>query len=332
VAETGRPVPASDRLTGSPARRGPVAPVSRRLLWLVVLWLAVPLFLVSPAYGSHRLLLALWDDGHLILFFLLVLLAWDGRPLARLRWPARLAVVGVLMLALGAGIEVVQGLTGRDAQLRDVAADMAGAAIGLALLAALRGPGRAARAAAAGSGLLLLVVVLWPLARTALDSLAAWRSFPVLSDFETPWETDRWRPHRAELRLDAACARHGRAGLRIRYLPGRYPTVTLKDFPADWRAWQALSFSLYNPGDRPLPMELKVYDRAHHGGRGGWADRFNRELQVAPGWTDWRIPLSEIRSAPAGREMDMSQIDSLSLFVHSPRVAVELCLDALRLE
>ncbi|HHO68376.1 MAG TPA: hypothetical protein ENK12_05015 [Gammaproteobacteria bacterium] len=305
--------------------------MSRRLLWLAVLLLAVPLFLVSPPYGSHRLLLALWNDGHLVLFFLLALLAWDSRPLARLRWPGRLAAVAVLMLALGAGIELVQGLTGRDAQLRDVAADMAGAAIGLALLAALRGPGRAARAAA-GFGLLLLVVVLWPLARTALDSLAAWRSFPVLSDFETRWETDRWRAHRAGLRLDAACARRGRAGLHIRYLPGRYPTVTLKDFPADWRAWQALSFSLYNPGDTPLQMELKVYDLAHHGGRGGWADRFNRELRVVPGWTDWRIPLAEIRTAPASREMDMSQIDSLSLFIHSPRTAVQLCLDEVRLE
>lgn len=76
-----------------------------------------------------------WDKAnHAVAFVVLTLLAGRG-------WPGRSRTALVLiMLAAGAGIELVQGLPqiGRDADVWDVVADAVGIAGGLAGLAWLR--------------------------------------------------------------------------------------------------------------------------------------------------------------------------------------------------
>lgn len=99
------------------------------LTWAIIIaWLAF-----RPSTGLEGGLP--WDKAnHAVAFVVLTLLAGRG-------WPglSRTALV-LVMLAAGAGIELVQGLPqiGRDADVWDVVADAVGIAAGLAGLAWLR--------------------------------------------------------------------------------------------------------------------------------------------------------------------------------------------------
>ncbi|WP_420479182.1 hypothetical protein [Brevundimonas sp. FT23028] len=93
---------------------------------LVVAW-----FAFTPATGVESGLP--WDKAnHALAFLVWTLLVGCG-------WPrAGVVRVGAVMLGLGIGIELIQGLpaVGRDADGLDVVADMVGFAAGWGLLAA----------------------------------------------------------------------------------------------------------------------------------------------------------------------------------------------------
>lgn len=99
------------------------------LVWAIIIaWLAF-----RPSTGLEGGLP--WDKAnHAVAFVVLTLLAGCG-------WPGRSrAALVLIMLAAGAGIELVQGLPqiGRDADVWDVVADAVGIAGGLGGLAWLR--------------------------------------------------------------------------------------------------------------------------------------------------------------------------------------------------
>jgi len=81
--------------------------------------------------------------------------------------------------------------------------------------------------------------------------------------------------------------------------------------------------------DHPIELVLRIHDRRHNE---DYADRFNRSLTFQPGINAFRIPLDEIRAAPAGREMDLSAIERLSVFAVAPEAQLSLYLLELRLE
>jgi hypothetical protein len=70
-------------------------------------------------------------------------------------------------------------------------------------------------------------------------------------------------------------------------------------------------------------LVCKVADREHRERGHRYLDRFNRPLQVSPGWNRFSIPLEEIQAAPKGREMDLSEVVTLQWFavgLQAPRM------------
>jgi len=118
-------------MTAPPDPEGAGAARLRRLARLAVL-AAVPLGLflaVGPRFWGEGVYLGGLPIDHVVGFALLALVAalGFGRRLS-------LPLIGLLLLLLGAALEAIQlGLPHRSGSLRDLALDLAGIVIGLAL-------------------------------------------------------------------------------------------------------------------------------------------------------------------------------------------------------
>jgi len=304
---------------------------------LLVLLSALLLMLLftaaGPDEGVPRSWKAVWNLGHVATFFIWTLTLLRFFPWLRERsFSVQSGKVLALTLLAATLIEGIQYLIGRSASLADIATGMVGSFVALAFFsppaAALpRTRHRAMRLLAT----VLLLLSLLPLLLALLDEARARRHFPMLGDFETPLELSRWNS-RAALAISDEQARHGRRSLQVRFTTARYSTVGMRYFIRDWRAYQWLRFSVYNPGQQPLMLSLRIHDRQHVRNGMPTRDRFNNRLAVRPGWNDYRIPLTRIRQAPSGREMDLAAVAELTFFVtRQPRIRT-LYFDELRLE
>ena len=294
--------------------------------------LVLLLFVGGPDNQAGRLYQEIWDLGHVLLFALVIALAlrwprWQSRPV----W--QLVLVCVLLAPLvGLAIEWLQLIVGRDFEYKDVLADTVGAFCGLAINR-LRQPKMTAalRAAWLLVLLLLLAFALRLLAAVVIDRYYMAEDFPVLADFENQFELSRWDTHLAELAISREQPRYGEHSLRVNFQAGEYPDITLIDFPADWRGFKSLRFSVFNTLAVPLQMELKIYDTAHRDSDYAYSDRFNRELPIQPGWNDIEVRIDDMVAAPKSRELDLQHIAAFSLFIEQLPQPALMYVDALRL-
>jgi len=282
----------------------------------LVLVLIFPFFFWSgPGYHSPRSYKAVWNLGHILFFTLATVfacsLAWQRGMKTDQKFVLVLLVTGIV---IGILIEVVQlGISGRSVDCRDVYRDILGLFAGLFLCRIIPGPIRLQRLL----GLILIIFLLFsgvPLIMALTDEVLAVRQFPLLADFETPFEAWRFMPTN-RVRRTALYARHGRHSLRVQLTTATYSGVSLFSFPHNWQGYEQLHFSVYNPYQSELTLYCRIHDKWHkdHGQR--YDDRFNQRLRLIPGWNDYRIPLAAVRFAPLQREMDMRAIESFALFV-----------------
>jgi len=284
--------------------------------------------LLPPAHGG-LLKKALFDAGHVPLFglFALILLAAFRRMEEDARFrPYALAFAGVVLM--GAVSEYAQRRTGRDAEPMDFLHDLLG---GAACLLAARALDRRSplvgprRIAALGFAVALLGLSSWPLASLLNGFRQRDHAFPMLFDFEQPWERRFLSTRDAEIEIvDAAAVGTAGHALQIRFGTSEYPTLILKEPVADWRSYQELVFEVFC--EEPTRLNIRVDDATHNGSYG---DRFNRPIALEGGHTRIEIALQDIRAAPTGRSMDLERIRSVALFCQGPR---SLVVDQLRLE
>ena len=302
--------------------------------WLaaVVAVLAVLLFAGGPEASDSRNIQAIWNLGHVPLFAGLALLGCAA-PFARHHSPLWLFIAcTVLALVLGVGIEGLQRLVGRSFDWLDVWRDVLGVYLGLCLhLASSKSRAWQQRMALLGMGGLLLLAALQPMGLVLLDLYAMQKGFPVLANFETSRELSRWEAERAERTLTYEQVRQGRQSLRVVYLAGKFPDVTLREMRGDWMAYQYLHVSVFNTLNIPLMITIKIYDHDHLNRGNHSGDRFDREILMQPGWNDMDIALDDVKNAPADRAMDMDSIAGLSFFLKATNQPVVIYLDDIRL-
>ncbi|BCR05977.1 hypothetical protein DESUT3_30460 [Desulfuromonas versatilis] len=292
----------------------------------------VLLFVGGPGDFTPRSLRLAWNLGHVLCFLLwtrLLLTLW--KRAAAWGWRRQLLVTLVLCLFLGGLTEVLQGGVGRSPDLQDVARDLLGGLTALAFFV----PGRRRiplplRRSLQAGVLLVLLASAWPMAKALADELLALKQFPVLADFETPFESGRmWGNSR--YRVELGTTAHGRGALRVELNTDRYSGVYLKHFPGDWRGFEQLGLEVFNPGKEPLELHFRIHDRAHLGNRSRYSDRFNTRFILQPGWNPIRVSLAEVRRAPRDRELDLSQVQGVGLFAAKLEQPVVIFLDHLRL-
>lgn len=305
-------------------------------LWLCGILLAGLLFEMPNAQGA-RLVYAIWNFGHVVLFALLTyqVMYWRysrlDRPAPGLRFGFWL-VAG--MALLGALIEAGQWLIGRDCEVVDIVADTCGALVALLLHRSWRSqwPGRWQRSACVMLGSALLV---WSAREVMLHGadtvLRKWR-FPELYSSASALATAaRFELLRARVTRVQDLALSPAPLLKVELLPGEFSTVTLDQLNPDWTGHTALVWRWYNPGEA-LAFTCRAHDRQHERNGFDHRDRFNQSLTLEHGWNTLRFRLDSLRDAPAQRRMDVSQMRSIACFATHLPASRTLYLQNIELE
>ena len=300
------------------------------LFLLMLLLVGVPFFFLGgPGYHSSRSFQSAWDLGHILYFAILscllnLYLAKRHRYLSV--W-FRVNLIFLVVFVVGLTVELLQvGSSNRSPSVFDMLRNQLGFLVAYAFF--LRPDPRFVpwlrrfRVAV----LALLMVAVWPFVRAVIDEHLAVSQLPLLSDFETPFEQYRWVNER-QMQMEKALVRHGTKAMRVRLSTAKYSGVSLFYFPHDWREYQWLRFSVYNPGTDPLELNCRIHDALHKEHGNGFHDRFNQQFDLQPGWNDLSVSLDKVAQAPRGRLMDMEHIEGFGLFVVQQQAPLEIVLD-----
>ena len=272
-------------------------------------------FLGGPGSHGSRSFIALWDLGHILFFFLT---SWLFCRLFRYYF-LKISVLKiqayVFILVLVSGI-VVEGLQmlfdGRSPDINDILRNQLGCLITLAFFdSGKRQLARGILLPFRGVVVILVLAAIYPLGRSVIDECTALNQFPVLSDFETPFEIDRWK-EKELLSVSSDVARHGNHSLKVQLTTDEYSGVGLVYFPRNWQDFERLHMSVYFYEEGQLELVCRVHDSEHNN---DYSDRFNKRFLLKKGWNDLVIPLADIENAPVKRLMNMSNISNLKLFV-----------------
>ncbi len=286
-------------------------------------------FYGGPSAHSIPSLKELWNLGHVLYFALFVYLlsrpAFIGRLSSKHIWIIALLAT----LVLGLLVELAQYFSGRSADLNDLSRNLCGALLVLAFLPGLMHLSSkklvvTIRVLVLGFGAFHLS----PLAIALSDEIAARQQFPVLSDFNMPFEVGRWSGDAGITVVSGLAGKPGRQ-LKVDLGTQTYSGVSMDYLRGDWRGYKTLNLEVFHSDSQPLSLTLKVYDEQHRSERSGgfYSDRFNREYQLETGWNSIKIDLEDIQLAPKTREMDMSQIAKVSFFATRLKQPLTIYLD-----
>ena len=285
------------------------------LLSLIVIVGSVLLFVGGPDSYSRRSYKTIWDLGHILLFSslsYLILLSWSRNRKATFYRQA--FFVMFIALVLGTLIEIAQNGSRRSSDFLDIIRNIIGCLITLSFFAPSKNsiPKFFLRTLQAIT-ILLVTAALIPVLKSTADELVALRQFPVLSDFETAFETDRWSG-RTKRGIDHTAYFHGRSSMKVVLDTSRYSGVTLKYFPGNWTDYKTLQLCIFNPGGDRIQITCRIHDKLHEKGIQNYNDRFNKRYILQKGWNQIKIPLEQVKNAPNGREIDLGQIRAIGIF------------------
>ena len=266
-----------------------------------------------------RSLKELWNLGHVFYFAVLTYLfnqwTWFDKYTRVHRWLISL----MLAIVVGVLIEVMQYGTLRNPDIADISRDVTGCLLVLAFhpkyLKFTRSFYLVATRFVVG---LIFLVHLIPLTIAVIDESVARVQFPVLSSFETPFETDRWYGEASRSVINHP--EQESPLLAIGLTTALYSGVGMQYLPSDWRGYQSLYLRLFQPLDESLKITIRIHDNQHNN---QYHDRFNRSFRLEKGWNEIQIALADVESAPAKRKLNLKQIENISLFSVSlpePRV------------
>lgn len=230
---------------------------------------------------------------------------------------------------------------GRDPDIADFLRDAAGGSA-LLLFAAVFDPGGVQRihrgpfwrkVMACGAGLAVLAGAQAPLVRVLAAYRAREEAFPRLVDFALRSERLFWKTQDCDLSVvpSPAAWREPKVDpvVRLELHPGPYPGVIINEPCPDWTGYSRLALTIFSSLEKPVTMWIRIHDVSHDQ---SFEDRYNSSFLIKPGLNPIAIPLSQVRGAPARREMDLKRMDGVMLFALAPDESFTLYMDAPRLE
>jgi len=268
------------------------------------------LFVGGPDWASGPLLKSAWNLGHILLFAMLTLAVRPWRWFGG--WRLWLVVTAILLVA-GIGIELIQNSYSRDMDGRDLLRNLIGGWLVIAWRPVLV-PGAKASARQlliATTASLLLCLELGATGMVAARQWQVHHQLPLLYDFSQQNPELFWTGRPAV--SDHHSVNHSNS-LKIDLGTATYSGISLNNLPADWRGFERLVITLFNPSKEPLALTLRINDVAHDRSELDYHDRYNTRLILGPGFNTFTRDLADIKSAPDGRTMDMSQVRRMGLF------------------
>jgi len=296
----------------------------------MVLLLGMPFFFYGgPGAHGSRSFVALWDLGHVLFFFLASL--WLFKYLQNCFPTRSIFVVSrnvfLIVLFLGFAIEGLQMCFSgdRSPDMVDILRNQLGCMIALNVYLVEKGYRRTLfRFVTFG----FVCIALIPLILGAGDEWIARQQFPVISDFETSFEIDRWKAE-GRLSVEKEIARNGIQSLKVRLTTDKYSGVSLQYVRENWRGYNHLLVSIYNPDDESLEIICRIHDSAHNN---KYNDRFNRKFLLRKGWNDLVISIHEIENSLNGRLLNLDEVETIGFFVVEQERERVVYIDSVYLE
>lgn len=322
-------------------------PIQTRLVVQVLCLLGVLSFLWIPLPSQTFLWKAVNNFAHVPLFALVAILllrclrmwneAADRSPLRHYFF----AMAGVLGLALVT--EILQSLSAtRHTELSDVASDLLGAtcALGWVFTCDQQMSGKWARWRKFPRNLMIRLCVALLFGLTLLP-VAGWTyaywdramRFPDLLQFSSYWEMKFVKVSDSQMQLVPAPegwkkSPEDRVG-QVEFYTRAYPGIRINEPYPDWRGYSYFQVEIFSELPTSQSITIRIDDYHHNNEH---TDRFNQSITISPGLNHIQIPIDEIRKAPVGREMDLSAMKAVLLFVVTPPEEFILYLDNIRLE
>lgn len=303
----------------------------RLSLLVATLLLSLYLLLVLDTIQFHsRAMFALWNIAHVPLFILLTFVFDQAlvrhHPRSVYVW-LTLLCPPLIMFAIGT--EWMQSMTVRQPSVYDALMNILGVCLAVLWLWAKNYCTPNTRRWIHG---LLLLVFLALFVKPAQMSVADYyrvKAFPVLSDFEHWSDPMNWSAGERTKEV----AKSGHYSLQVILPAESYSGASLRYFPREWHDYTILYLSVFNPGNAPLPLSLRVHDRQHRKSGEAYNDRYNLNFNAQPGWNDLRIPLEKIAHAAQSRIISLDEINAIRVFYQGiPPDGTVFYIDDVRLE
>jgi VanZ family protein len=291
------------------------APISISKLTIFTIACAFFLFLGGPDYFAPRSLKSLWDLGHLFFFAALGILMFKKlSQYKEVSFGWQCVAVVLISLILGALIEWAQAGLKRTSDVMDVFRNL----VGILVSISWSFPVAVAKTYRRFFQLVTVLMVAWsvyPFARAAADDYLAWRQFPVLSEFETPFEIDRWSGN-AQKAIDRSVHFSGASSMKLILSTSKYSGASLLYFPGNWLNYDYLHVKIFNPADENLKIICRIHDRRHTENGYNYSDRFNTNVILSKGWNDITVSLADVKNAPKDRKLNLGQVQEIGFFAY----------------
>ena len=287
--------------------------------------LAILLFVGGPDYSSNRIFANSWDLGHIILFYILVILLFRLLPLTDKSLITKISLTLVIVVIFAVGIELIQLQTHRTSELSDIRRDMVGAFLGYIYVFRQNRLFNTLHVYLVAVAVALCVFELTPLAKSLVDEVNIHRDKAALSNLEFMFEDQRWVGNSTRF-ISEEFVSEGESSLRVDLNTDEYSGVFLRYMHRDWREGNNLHFSIYYPENDNLLLHIRISDYSHVGSN-NYYDRYNKELVLKNGWNNVEISIEDIKNAPRDRLIDIGNIESVGMFVVKQPEAKTIYID-----
>ena len=304
-----------------------------RTIFFIVTIMFVFLFVGGPNYESHRIYKELWDLGHIFLFASIAYIITNSTFFKKNSNIKYFFTLITLCAALGLAIEVLQVFIGRNFELKDLVADVLGAAIGFAIANYINAKYIFnKRYLSIISIVLISLISSRNLISVTTDEIYMRSEFPNLASYSNSFSLSRWDVNKAQISRSERNSETGTQLLSVNFLPAKYPDITLQHFVRNWNGYNFITFKVFNAQKKNINVEFKIYDRIHIENGYTYSDRFNMKLNLKAGWNNIKVSLTKVINAPKDREMDITSIKSISLFLIDVKKPVNIYLSDIKLK
>jgi VanZ family protein len=283
-------------------------------LTIALVLLSILFFIGGPKYQSPRSFKAAWNLGHLLFFALLPLLIFSVPKNRTIKPTVQAAIVITITLTLGIIVELLQYGFDRTPDIGDLSRNMIGAMIAIFfLLPTQKALSKPALITMRSITIIFAIAQLYPITIALIDEHQARQKFPILSDFQTPLQIQRWTEG-DNISIAAAPNNPDNLALKIDLTTRLYSGTSLKYFPKNWDGYHFFQFRIFNPSAEQISLTCRIHDKKHARKKQGYHDRYNKTYKIPQGWNTIIIDLKKVQQAPKTRNMDLKQIYGIGIF------------------
>ncbi len=120
----------------------------------------------------------------------------------------------------------------------------------------------------------------------------------------------------------------GKQCLMLELYPSPYPGITLSEFNKDWSTYNTIKFDIFNQEETPLHLAIRIDDTKNP----SYDNRYNHSITLRSGMNHISILLNSLVASGADRNLDITNIQRVILFLIQPSKKKTLFLDNIRLE